>query len=107
MALYSYVLFTDPVRGFVPRKVFGKGQSYPGGIACSKYGRDDVPRGMYHKPKYGKNDSVWVDRGAEQPLEGQVLRYLGGRTYEVAISDQGVRVIQEQALSLRTKGENR
>jgi hypothetical protein len=34
-----------------------------------------------------------------------VLRYLGGGTYEVAISAQGVRVIQEQALSLRSKGE--
>ena len=33
---------------------------------------------MYHKPKYGQNDTVWVERGAEQPLEGQVLRYLGG-----------------------------
>jgi hypothetical protein len=62
---------------------------------------------MYHKPKYGQNDPVWVERGAEQPLEGQVLRYIGGRTYEVAISGQGVRVIQEQALSLRTKGERR
>ena len=62
---------------------------------------------MYHKPKYGQNDPVWVERGAEQPLEGQVLRYIGGRTYEVAISRQGVRVIQEQALSLRTKGERR
>jgi hypothetical protein len=62
---------------------------------------------MYHKPKYGQNDTVWVERGAEQPLEGQVLRYLGGRTYEVAISSQGVRVIQEQALSLRSQGERR
>jgi hypothetical protein len=62
---------------------------------------------MYHKPKYGQNDTVWVERGAEQPLEGQVLRYLGGRTYEVAISGQGVRVIQEQALSLRSQGERR
>jgi hypothetical protein len=40
-------------------------------------------------------------------MEGQVLRYLGGRTYEVAISGQGVRVVQEQALSLRIKGERR
>jgi hypothetical protein len=60
---------------------------------------------MYHKPKYGQNDTVWVERGAERPLEGQVLRYLGGGTYEVAISGQGVRVVQEQALSLRSKGE--
>ena len=58
---------------------------------------------MYHKPKYGQNDSVWIDRGAEQSLEGQVLRYIGGRTYEVAISGQGVRVVQEQALSVRRK----
>ena len=58
---------------------------------------------MYHKPKYGQNDSVWVDRGAKQSLEGQMLRYLGGRTYEVAISGEGVRVVQEQALSVRRK----
>ncbi len=56
---------------------------------------------MYRKPKYGQNDTVWVERGAERPLEGQVLRYIGGRTYEVAISGQGVRVVQEQALSVR------
>jgi hypothetical protein len=62
---------------------------------------------MYHKPKYGQNDTVWVERGAEQPLEGQVLRYLGGATYEVAITGQGVRVVQEQALSPRSKGERR
>ena len=63
---------------------------------------------MYHKPKYGQNDTVWVERAADQPLEGQVLHYLGGRTYEIAISGQGVRVIQEQALSLRRKeGERR
>ena len=57
--------------------------------------------GMYRKPQYGQNDTVWVERGAERPLEGQVLRYIGGRTYEVAISGQGVRVVQEQALSVR------
>ena len=62
---------------------------------------------MYHKPKYGQNDTVWVEQAAEQPVEGQVLHYLGGRTYEVAISGQGVRVVQEQALSLRIKGEKR
>jgi hypothetical protein len=61
---------------------------------------------MYHKPKYGQNDTVWVERAAEQPLEGQVLRYLGGGTYEVAISGQGVRVVREQALSPRSKGES-
>jgi hypothetical protein len=60
---------------------------------------------MYRKPKYGQNDTVWVEWQAEQPLEGQVLHYLGGATYEVAISGQGVRVVQEQALSLRSKGE--
>ena len=58
---------------------------------------------MYYKPKYGQNDPVWVERGAERPLEGQVLRYIGGRTYEVATSGQGVRVAQEQALSVRRK----
>jgi hypothetical protein len=62
---------------------------------------------MYRKPNYGQNDTVWVERAAEQPLEAQVLRYLGGATYEVAISGQGVRVIQEQGLSPRTKGERR
>ena len=62
---------------------------------------------MYRKPNYGQNDTVWVERAAEQPLEAQVLRYLGGATYEVAISGQGVRVIQEQGLSSRTKGERR
>jgi hypothetical protein len=60
---------------------------------------------MYRKPKYGQSDTVRVERGAEQPLEGQVLSYLGGRTYEVAISGQGVRVVQEQALSPRTKAK--
>ena len=62
---------------------------------------------MYHKPKYGQNDTVWVERGAEQPLEGHVLRYLGGGTYELAISGQGVRVAEQQALSPRTKDERR
>ena len=60
---------------------------------------------MYREPKYGQNDTVWVEWQAEQPLEGQVLRYIGGGTYEVAIGNQGVRVVQEQALSLRSKGE--
>ncbi len=60
---------------------------------------------MYRKPKFGQNDTVWVEWQAEQLLEGQVLRYLGGATYEVAISSQGVRVVQEQALSPRSKGE--
>jgi hypothetical protein len=63
---------------------------------------------MYQKPKYGQDDAVWVERGAEhQPIKGQVLLYIGRRTYEVALSNQGVRVVQEQALSLRTKGERR
>jgi hypothetical protein len=63
---------------------------------------------MYQKPKYGQDDMVWVERGAErQPVKGQVLLYIGRRTYEVALSNQGVRVVQEQALSLRTKGESR
>jgi hypothetical protein len=48
---------------------------------------------MYRKPKYGQNDTVWVERGAKQPLEGQVLHYQGGATYEVAISGQGVRMV--------------
>jgi hypothetical protein len=60
---------------------------------------------MYRKPKDGQSDTVRVEWGAEQPLEGQVLSYLGGRTYEVAISGQGVRVVQEQALSPRTKAK--
>ena len=60
---------------------------------------------MYRKPKYGQNDTVWVEWQAEQPLEGQVLRYIDGGTYEVAIGNQGVRVVQEQALPLRSKGE--
>jgi hypothetical protein len=36
-----------------------------------------------------------------------VLLYMGRRTYEVALSRQGVRVVQEEALSLRTKGDGR
>jgi hypothetical protein len=60
---------------------------------------------MYQKPKYGQDDMVWVEWGAEQqPVKGQVLLYIGRRTYEVALSSEGVRVVQEQALSLRTKG---
>ena len=59
---------------------------------------------MYKKPKYVQDDTVWVDRGAEQPVKGQVLLYIGRRTYEVALRSEGVRVVQEQALSLRTKG---
>jgi hypothetical protein len=62
---------------------------------------------MYRKPKYGQADTVWVDRGAEQPVKGQVLFYIGRRTYEVALSYQGVRVVQERALSERTKGQRR
>jgi hypothetical protein len=50
---------------------------------------------------------VWVERGVEQPVKGQVLLYIGRRTYEVALRSQGVRVVQEQAMSLRTKGERR
>jgi hypothetical protein len=60
---------------------------------------------MYRQPTYGQNDTVWVERGARQPLEGQVLHYLGGGTYEVAMSGQDVKVVQEQALSPRSKGE--
>jgi hypothetical protein len=60
---------------------------------------------MYRKPKYGQSDTVQVERGAEQPFEGQVLCYLGGRRDKVAMSGQGVRVVQEQALSLRTKAK--
>jgi hypothetical protein len=62
---------------------------------------------MYQKPKYVQDDAVWVDRGAQQPVKGRVLLYIGHRTYEVALSTQGVRVVQEQAMSLRTKGEKR
>ena len=62
---------------------------------------------MYKKPKYVRDDAVWVERGAEQPVKGQVLLYMGHRTYEVALSSQGVRVVQEQALSIRTEGERR
>ena len=62
---------------------------------------------MYQKPKYVQYDAVWVAQGAEQPLKGQVLLHIGHRTYEVALSSQGVRVVQVQALSLRTKGERR
>jgi hypothetical protein len=62
---------------------------------------------MYLKPKYVQDDAVWVERGAEQPVKGQVLLYIGRRTYEVALRSQGVRVVQEQAMSLRTKGERR
>ena len=32
---------------------------------------------MYHKPKYGQNDTVWVERAADQPLEGQVFALPG------------------------------
>ena len=62
---------------------------------------------MYQKHKYVQDDTVWVARGAEQPVKGQVLLYIGRRTYEVALRSQGVRVVQEQALALRTKGQRR
>jgi len=62
---------------------------------------------MYQRPKYVQDDTVWVERGVEQPVKGQVLLYIGRRTYEVALRSQGVRVVQEQAMSLRTKGERR
>jgi hypothetical protein len=62
---------------------------------------------MYLKPKYVQDDAVWVEQGEEQPVKGQVLLYMGRRRYEVVLSSQGVRVIQEQALSLRTKGQRR
>ena len=48
---------------------------------------------MYRPPKYGQKDTVWAEWGSEQPLEGQVLCYLGGATYDVAISGPGVRVV--------------
>ena len=62
---------------------------------------------MYQRPKYVQDDTVWVERGVEQPVKGQVLLYIGRRTYEVALRSQGVRVVQERAMSLRTKGERR
>jgi hypothetical protein len=62
---------------------------------------------MYHKPYYSQGDTVWAARGTEPPVKGQVLYYIGRRTYEVALSGQGVRVVQEQALSLRTEGGSR
>jgi hypothetical protein len=62
---------------------------------------------MYHKPYYSQGDTVWAVRGTEQPVKGQVLYYIGRRTYEVALSGQGVRVVHEQALSLHTKGDTR
>jgi hypothetical protein len=62
---------------------------------------------MYQRPKYAQDDTVWVERGVEQPVKGQVLLYIGRRTYEVALRSQGVRVVQEQAMSLRTKGQRR
>ena len=62
---------------------------------------------MYQRPKYLQDDTVWVERGVEQPVKGQVLLYIGRRTYEVALRSQGVRVVQEQAMSLRTKGQRR
>jgi hypothetical protein len=62
---------------------------------------------MYQRPKYVQDDTVWVERGVEQPVKGQVLLYIGRRTYEVALRSQGVRVVQEQAMSLRTKGQRR
>ena len=36
--------------------------------------------------------------GSRAPVKGQVLLYMGRRTYEVALSRQGVRVVQEEAL---------
>jgi hypothetical protein len=40
-------------------------------------------------------------------VKGQVLYYIGRRTYEVALSGQGVRVVHEQELSLHPKGNTR
>ena len=62
---------------------------------------------MYHKPCYSQGDTVWFARGTEQPVKGQVLYYIGRRTYEVALSGQGVRVVHEQELSLHPKGDTR
>ncbi len=62
---------------------------------------------MYQKPYYSQGDTVWAARGTEKPVKGQVLYYIGRRTYEVALSGQGVRVVHEQALSLHTKGDKR
>jgi hypothetical protein len=71
-------------------------------------GRGHASLANDHKPKYGQDDTVWVGRRAEQqPMKGQVLLCIGRRTYKVALSGQGVRVVQEQALSLRTKGASR
>ena len=63
---------------------------------------------MYLKPYYSQGDTVGAARGTEQqPVKGQVLYYIGRRTYEVALSGQGVRVVHEQALSLHTAGDTR
>lgn len=63
---------------------------------------------MYQKPYYGQGDKVWAARGTEQqPVKGQVLYYIGRRTYEGALRGQGVRVVHEQALSRHTKGDTR
>jgi hypothetical protein len=62
---------------------------------------------MYQKPYYSQGDAVWAARGTEKPVKGQVLYYIGRRTYEVALSGQGVRVFHEQALSRHIKGDTR
>ncbi len=62
---------------------------------------------MYQKPYYSQGDTVWASRGTERPVKGQVLYYIGRRTYEVALSGQGVRVVHEQALSRHIKGDTR
>ena len=62
---------------------------------------------MCQKPYYSQGDTVWAARGTEKPVKGQVLYYIGRRTYEVALSGQGVRVVHEQALSRHITGDTR
>ena len=59
---------------------------------------------MYRRPAYGQGDSVWVNRAGAQ-LEGIILGYQGIAMYRVAVAGQGMKVIQESAMSPRTEAD--
>ena len=84
----------------------------PEGVECTgvrselwAIGRDNVSSlaNEILQPKYVQDDAVWVERGRAARQRGKCCS-TWAETYEVALSSQGVRVVQEQgSLSLRTK----
>jgi hypothetical protein len=60
---------------------------------------------MNWRPRYQHGDLVWVNIGAGVFLEGYVMHYRYGATYEVAVAGQGLQKVQERAMSPRVPDE--